>query len=117
MVKRLVGYKTYPVPKGPSRAGLASPFVGRESELRRLTAALTHALEGQGGTIFLVGQPGMGKTRLARESLALAKGRGFTVLEGRAFPLGFGLAYAPILDAFGPLLRSLSSGRLADLVN
>ncbi|MDO8672692.1 MAG: AAA family ATPase [Dehalococcoidia bacterium] len=117
MVKRLVDYKTYPVPTRPSRTGMASPFVGRESELRRLTAALTHALEGQGGTIFLVGQPGMGKTRLARESLALAKGRGFTVLEGHAFPLESGLAYAPLLDAFGPLLRSLDSSRLAILVD
>ncbi|MDO8670914.1 MAG: DUF2791 family P-loop domain-containing protein [Dehalococcoidia bacterium] len=100
----------------PQRSGALSPFVGREEEIQRLTEALDRAAEGEGGTIFLTGEPGIGKTRLAREVLALAKDRGFTVLEGRAFPLEAGLAYAPILDAFGPLLRSLDSARLEVLV-
>ncbi|MDO8672515.1 MAG: ATP-binding protein, partial [Dehalococcoidia bacterium] len=93
-----------------------SPFVGRDAELRRLTAALDLAAEGEGSTIFLTGQPGIGKTRLAREALVLAKELGFTVLEGHASPLGAGLAYAPILNAFGPLLYSLDSVRLEFLV-
>ncbi|MDO8670725.1 MAG: AAA family ATPase [Dehalococcoidia bacterium] len=116
MAKPLGDHRTHAVPITPSRSGVASPLVDRESELRRIIAALTLASEGQGGTIFLVGQPGIGKTRLAKESLALAKGRGFTALEGRTFPMDGSLAYAPFLDAFGPLLRSLDSIRLAVLV-
>ncbi|MBI2863479.1 MAG: AAA family ATPase [Chloroflexi bacterium] len=93
-----------------------SPLVGRDYQLRRLATALTLAAEGQGGVILLTGEPGMGKTRLAREALVLAKGRGFTALEGRAYPLGAGLAYAPIVDAFGPVLRNLSPLHLETLV-
>ncbi|MDO8670367.1 MAG: AAA family ATPase [Dehalococcoidia bacterium] len=94
---------------------IASPFVGRDEELRRIAAALKLAAEGQGSIIFLTGQPGIGKTRLAREGLALAKRDDFTVLGGRAYPVGAGLAYAPFLDALAPLLRSLDPARLEGL--
>ncbi|MDO8673614.1 MAG: AAA family ATPase, partial [Dehalococcoidia bacterium] len=103
-------------PQRPSRLGRSSPFVGRDEEMRRLTAALTLAAEAEGSTIFLTGQPGIGKTRLAREALALAKAQGLTVLEGRAFPLQAGLAYAPFIDALGPLLRCSDSAHLDSLV-
>ncbi len=66
--------------------GHISPFVGRDDELRRLAEALSLAAKGQGGTFFLTGQRGIGKTRLAREALAIAKRCGFTGLEGRAYP-------------------------------
>ncbi|MBI2864043.1 MAG: ATP-binding protein, partial [Chloroflexi bacterium] len=92
-------------------------FVDRVDGLRRLSEALDLAAEGQGSAIFLTGQPGIGKTRLAREALALAKARGFTALEGRAYPLEAGLAYAPLLAAFTPLLRSLRPCSLKTLVS
>ncbi|MDO8669979.1 MAG: AAA family ATPase, partial [Dehalococcoidia bacterium] len=100
-----------------SRSGVASPFVGRDGELRRLATSLTLASEGQGGIVFLTGQPGIVKTRLAREALSLTRERGFTVLEGRALPLEGELAYAPILNAFSPLLRSLGAAHLVMLVD
>ncbi|MBI2862986.1 MAG: AAA family ATPase [Chloroflexi bacterium] len=79
--------------------------------------ALTRVAKGQSSTVLLTGQPGIGKTRLARETLALAKGRGFTVLEGRVFPMQDGLAYAPIIDALDPLLHSLDATSLRLLVH
>ncbi|MDO8671325.1 MAG: AAA family ATPase, partial [Dehalococcoidia bacterium] len=94
-----------------------SPFVGRVHELSHLGEALSLAAEGLGSMILLTGEPGIGKTRLAREALALANRRGFRVLEGRAYPLETGLAYAPFIDAFRPLLRSFDSARLAALVS
>ncbi|MDO8672909.1 MAG: AAA family ATPase, partial [Dehalococcoidia bacterium] len=100
----------------PSGSGSTSPFVGREAELRRLNVALHLAAKGQGSTIFLTGQPGIGKTRLAREAVNMAKDLGFTALQGRAYSLGTGLAYAPILDALGPYLRSLEPARLSLLL-
>jgi DNA-binding CsgD family transcriptional regulator len=92
------------------------PLIGRGDELGRLRAALSRAGTGQGSALFLVGEPGIGKTRLAREALALARGAGFLALEGRAYPLEGGLAYGPILDAFGPLLRGLEPARQGALV-
>ncbi|MDO8671529.1 MAG: DUF2791 family P-loop domain-containing protein [Dehalococcoidia bacterium] len=101
-------------PLGPRAA---SPFVGRDNELRGLVTRLDRAAEGKGSTIFLTGQPGIGKTRLVREALAVARKHGFRVLEGRAFPLETGLAYAPVVDAFDLLIRSFDPVRLAALVN
>ncbi len=42
-------------------------FVGRQQELAVLTAALDDALSGRGRLVMLAGEPGIGKTRLARE--------------------------------------------------
>ncbi|MBI2935062.1 MAG: ATP-binding protein, partial [Chloroflexi bacterium] len=92
--------KASATPRWPIRSAGTSPFVGRDDELRRLVALLALAAEGRGSTVFLTGQPGIGKTRLAREALAVAKRRDFVVLEGRAFPVEAGLAYAIIVDAF-----------------
>ncbi len=58
--------------------GFATPFHGREPELRRLAAAL----EGDGPRVVaLVGLGGAGKTRLAAEAAARAKRTGFEVVE------------------------------------
>jgi len=83
----------------------------------RLAAQLSRAARGQGCAMFLVGEAGIGKTRLAHEALVLARERGFLVLEGRAYALEGRLAYAPILAAFGPFLRRLDSPRQARLVS
>ncbi|MDO8672809.1 MAG: AAA family ATPase [Dehalococcoidia bacterium] len=91
--------------------------MGRKEELRRLSEALGLAAEGQGGVILLTGQPGIGKTRLAREALALARQRNYTALEGRAHPLEIGRAYGPIVDALGPLLRRLEPSHLSGLMD
>ena len=49
-------------------------LVGREHELRELTAALDAAVTGNGRIVMLAGEPGIGKTRLAEELSALAGG-------------------------------------------
>ncbi len=51
-------------------------FVGRQREMGELKAALEEALSGRGRLVMLVGEPGIGKTRTARELAALAGQRG-----------------------------------------
>ncbi len=94
-----------------------SPLVGRSTEMDRLAARLTRAARGQGCAMFLVGEAGIGKTRLAHEVLVLAREQGFLVLEGCAYALEDRLAYAPILAAYGPFLRRLDPARQARLVS
>lgn len=62
--------ETEPGPPG------ASTLVGRAGELRRLTAALDAARDGRGGAAVVVGEPGIGKTRLVEELAELARQRG-----------------------------------------
>ena len=60
------------------------PLVGREKELSELTAAYDDAVSGSGRIVMLVGEPGIGKTRLAEELAASADGNGNArVLWGR----------------------------------
>jgi predicted ATPase len=58
------------------------PLVGRSAEMDRLAAQLSRATRGQGCTMFLAGEAGIGKTRLAHETLVLAREQDFLVLEG-----------------------------------
>ncbi|TAH53144.1 MAG: hypothetical protein EYC68_04595 [Chloroflexota bacterium] len=52
---------------GRGIAGLSSPLVGRERELQELTAALNELHSGQGQIVFVLGEAGIGKTRLVEE--------------------------------------------------
>src|SRR5260370_9019659 len=95
---------------GASTLMLAQPpLVGRRAEMDQLAAGLERVAHGQGCVMFLVGEAGIGKTRLAHEALTLAREQGFLVLEGSAYAFEGPLAYAPILPIFGPSLRPLDS--------
>ncbi|MFI8825636.1 ATP-binding protein [Streptomyces sp. NPDC053431] len=66
---------------GASRPGLR----GREDERERLRALVEALRAGEGGAIaLLLGEPGIGKTALLRETAALARAHGCLVGEGRA---------------------------------
>src|SRR5262245_40755566 len=74
-------------------------LVGREAELGSILVALESASHGTGRVLLLSGEPGVGKTRLARDALARAVSVGFDTLIGhcreqyQAIPC-FGLAEA-----------------------
>jgi hypothetical protein len=71
------------------------PFVGRDTELRRLSAALEGTLAGNGRLVRIVGEPGIGKTRLADALAELAAERGFVVAWGRCWEAGGAPAFWP----------------------
>lgn len=69
-------------PAGAAQPAPASPgFVGRESELAMLRSALGRASATGGGLVLVVGEPGIGKTRLAETLLAEAQRAGMDVRE------------------------------------
>ena len=62
-----------------------TPLVGREDEREAIKACLDKARAGQGGVLFIGGEPGVGKTRLAEECLALGQERDMLTLVGHAY--------------------------------
>jgi DNA-binding CsgD family transcriptional regulator len=81
-------------------------LVGRSLELAQLQAALADAAAGQPSLAFVVGESGVGKSRLVAELAARATGDGARVLSGDCVELGEGeLAYAPLVTALRPLVR------------
>ena len=74
-------------------------FVGRADELGTLKTALDSALGGQGSLVMLVGEPGIGKTRLAQEALVYAQLRGAQTLWGRCYEAESAFPYMPFVEA------------------
>ncbi|MFL5931793.1 MAG: BTAD domain-containing putative transcriptional regulator [Gaiellaceae bacterium] len=79
------------------RLGRTAPLVGRLDELARLRAALAGcAAEQRSRVLTVLGDAGIGKTRLAVE---LAAGADASVLVGRCVPYGEGATYLPLAEA------------------
>jgi DNA-binding CsgD family transcriptional regulator/tetratricopeptide (TPR) repeat protein len=81
------------------RQVLCPVLVGREGEVRVLLDALDRAADGRGGTLFAVGEAGVGKSRLVREVSRQARSRGLSVLTGRAVSGGVAVALRPLAEA------------------
>jgi class 3 adenylate cyclase len=79
------------------RRGVFSELVGRGAELEALGRALTALASGCGGAVAVVGDAGLGKSRLVAEARQRAPG-GVLWLEGRSLPVGRRLPYHPFAD-------------------
>ena len=78
--------------------GGLTPFVGREQELAAMERAFRLAKEGHGQVVFVVGEAGMGKSRLLLEFRRRLAGEPVTWLEGRCISFGQSIAYLPVID-------------------
>jgi DNA-binding SARP family transcriptional activator len=74
-------------------------MIGRQDELTRARAHIDAVLAGEGRLIMVVGEPGVGKTRLGQELTRALWDRGFIVAAGRCYELEQSTAYYPFLDA------------------
>ena len=74
-----------------------TPFVGRGRELQLLTDCFAQAQAGHGQVVFLVGEAGLGKSRLLLE-LRQHLGTAATWLEGHAVSFGRSMAFHPMID-------------------
>src|SRR5262249_12313795 len=75
-----------------------SPFVGRQPELAAVQQALAGAGAGQGQVVALLGEPGVGKSRLVYEFLQSHHTQGGLRLESSSVSYGKATAYLPVRD-------------------
>jgi predicted ATPase/DNA-binding SARP family transcriptional activator/class 3 adenylate cyclase len=85
--------------------GLRAELIGRDEELGKLKNALNEVLRGRGQMVSIIGETGVGKSRLVAEleELALNEGKGAPAplwLEGRCLELGAAASYCPFIDVF-----------------
>src|SRR5437870_6057451 len=73
-------------------------FVGRDTELEALRQALERARTGRGQVVALVGEPGVGKSRLVYECTRSHRTQGWRVLESRSVSYGKATPYLPVID-------------------
>jgi class 3 adenylate cyclase/tetratricopeptide (TPR) repeat protein len=73
-------------------------FVGRQHELDTLHQALAQAAAGHGQVVALVGEAGVGKSRLAYEFVHAHPMQGWLVLESASVSYGKATPYFPVLD-------------------
>jgi tetratricopeptide (TPR) repeat protein len=99
------------------------PLVGREPDLARLDERLESALSGHGRLLVMIGEAGIGKSRLVAELLATAMQQQGRVLIGRCYETERILPFAPWVDALRTgqvleerdLLDTLAPGWRAEL--
>ena len=75
-----------------------TPFVGRDPELAHLVRAQEQARLGQGQIVALVGEAGVGKSRLYHEFTHSHRVQGWLVLEASAVSHGKSISYLPVID-------------------
>ena len=75
-----------------------SRFVGRARHLRTLNDLLARALEGEGQVVGVVGEPGIGKSRLIHEFRSSLGRTRLTYLQGQCLSFGSKTPYLPIAD-------------------
>ena len=77
---------------------LAGALIGRDSELAMLDGLMRKVARGQGGSLLIEGEPGIGKSALVRAALAGAEEAGCQVFWGAGDELGQALPLLPLLE-------------------
>jgi class 3 adenylate cyclase/tetratricopeptide (TPR) repeat protein len=75
-----------------------TPLVGRQIELAALAQALVRAVTGHGQVVALVGEAGVGKSRLVYECLQSPRTQGWRVLEAASVSYGKATPYFPVVE-------------------
>ncbi len=96
---------------------VVSPIlVGRVNEIQALHLFVDQAKNGNGQTIFLSGEAGIGKSRLVSETISYAATQGFVSLQGICFPPDTARLYAPFQDLLRTSFPQDSQGQHSLLV-
>jgi class 3 adenylate cyclase/tetratricopeptide (TPR) repeat protein len=73
-------------------------FVGRESELEQLRQALARAASGHGQVVAIVGEPGVGKSRLVWEVTHSHRTHAWLIVQAGSVSYGKATPYLPVID-------------------
>ena len=103
------------LPKEVLLARVQDTLIGRADELASLEQVLEELNRGGSVAIELVGDPGIGKTRLLRELSARAEDRGHLVLAGSASELERALPFSVFVDALDEYVESLDPNLFSTL--
>ncbi|PDS77168.1 adenylate/guanylate cyclase domain-containing protein [Rhizobium sp. L43] len=109
LVHRLTGLLEAPhTARGLESLGLQAPMIGRDTELSRLLTCLDLACSGAAQLVRLIGEAGIGKSRLANEFVAIAgtaaRFQGLAIRKATCSPLGeqsYGTLAAVVRSAYG----------------
>jgi DNA-binding CsgD family transcriptional regulator/energy-coupling factor transporter ATP-binding protein EcfA2 len=91
-------------------------LVGRSQEIGRLHTLLHRVQQSQGQVVLIVGEAGIGKTRLLAYLSGLAETIGFTVLRGECLEQDQNFPYAPIIDGLRTHFSGINSEELKQIV-
>ncbi len=101
-------------PTGSARHAQRGGLIGRGPELERLDAELTEVVEGRLRVVLLLGEAGMGKTRLVSEFITRHR-ETLVALSARAYPLGATASLGLWVEALERSLRSFSPEEVLEL--
>jgi predicted ATPase len=96
-IYQILGQRTRRTPTVPHLARIRTSFVGRTQELATLHAVWAHVTRGQGQVVSVVGEAGIGKSRLVAEFRASLRSAPHAYVQGRCVSYGQAMAYQPIL--------------------
>mgnify|MGYP001823195084 FL=1 len=77
---------------------VSSEMVGRDWELDKLAGQVMKVINGKGSVVNVIGEAGIGKSRLIAELKKQEVVKGVTLLEGRSISIGKNLSFHPIID-------------------
>ncbi|MGH2494466.1 MAG: BTAD domain-containing putative transcriptional regulator, partial [Ktedonobacteraceae bacterium] len=100
--------------EGGARLMASAPFAGRDDVLKKLRSLAQLAASGQGMTVVIQGENGIGKSRLLDELISAlsTSTKSWSILQGSCSPFDDLLSYGPFLDAF----QNANAGDLTDLL-
>jgi predicted ATPase len=96
-IYKVLGQRRRRSPTTPHTVRTGTPFVGRAQELATLHAIWTHVTKGQGHVVGVVGESGMGKSRLVAEFRSSLRSELHTYVQGYCVSYGQAMAYQPVL--------------------
>jgi translation initiation factor RLI1 len=85
-------------PRLGSERMIYSELVGRDSQLDRLELQVMKAINGEGSVINIIGEAGIGKSRLVAELKKCEVIGKVNLFEGRAVSIGRNLSFYPVID-------------------